>query len=162
MTLLAKPVVKNKCWVVEKDGEKYGSILANDYEVVLVHGNQRERFSNLKMLKDRYNIVLDSASPAKINNTTTSDVYGYPCQGRARNILWEVQKKLPLYTRDAKSKSFFCAGYYVVKLNNIWEGAFCPKLITLNRYPFQGPFNTSEQMLAALAQQQKADHGISV
>jgi len=162
MTLLAKPVVKNRCWVVEKDGEKYGSILANDYEVVLVHGGRRERFPNLKMLKDRYNIVLDLPNTNKASKPVHSDVYGYPCQGKAHNILWEVQKKLPIYTQDDNSKSFYCAGFYIVKLNNVWSEAFCPKLITVNRYPYEGPFKTQEQMQQALIEYQKENHGISV
>ena len=35
MTLLAKPVVKNKCWIVEDDGNKVATILANDHGVTL-------------------------------------------------------------------------------------------------------------------------------
>lgn len=149
MTLLAKNIVKNKCWVVEQDGVKYGTILANEQGVTLVHGNQREKFANLKLLKDKYNIVVDRSKPEKTAKES-HEVYGYPCEHRSHNVLWEVQKRLPIFTKSRKSKSFFCAGYYLVKFNNGWVKSFCPKLITLNRYSFQGPFKTQEEMLEQL------------
>ena len=60
-TLLARTIVKNKCWVVESDGTKVATILANDGNsgVTLVHDGQRERFSSLKLLSARYNIIID-------------------------------------------------------------------------------------------------------
>lgn len=149
MSLLAKSIVKNKCWIVEQDGKKFGTILANEQGVTLVHGNNREHFANLKLLKNKYNIVVDrgvTVKPSKSEHT----VYGYPCEYRAHNPLWEVQKRLPIFTKGSKSKSYFCAGYYIVKFNNGWVKSFCPKLITLNRYPFKGPFKTQDEMLEQL------------
>ena len=145
MSLLAKPIVKNKCWIVEDNGKKYGTILANTAGVVLVKDNQRERFPNLKLLSDRYNIVVDKAKPIK-TITESYGVYGFPCDYNAQNILWDVKHRLPIFTKGSKSKSFFCAGYYIVKFNNGWVKSYCPKLITLNRYEYQGPYETLEEM----------------
>lgn len=145
MTLLAKSIVKNKCWIVEDDGTKVATILANPNGVTLVHNNRREQFSSLKLLSDRYNIVVDKTKPAK-EKKETHEVYGYPCEHNPHNVLWDVKHKLPIFTKGNKSKSFFCAGYYIVKFNNGWVKSYCPKLITLNRYPFQGPFKTREEM----------------
>jgi hypothetical protein len=145
MSLLAKAIVKNKCWVVEDNGKKFGTILSNGTSVTLVHNGQREKFSNLKSLSDRYNIIVDKNPPKKII-TESHKVYDYPCEHKANNILWDVQHRLPIFTKGSKSKSFFCAGYYIVKFNNGWVKSYCPKLITLNRYGFQGPFKTQEEM----------------
>lgn len=149
MALLAKSIVKNKCWLVERDGVKFGAILANEQGVTLVAAGHRERFASLKILKDKYNIVVDTTKSPK-NTAKSHEVYGYPCEYRAHNVLWEVQKRLPIFTKSHKSKSFFCAGYYLVKFNNGWVKSFCPKLITLNRYEYQGPFKTQEDMLEQL------------
>jgi len=145
MSLLAKAIVKNKCWVVEDNGKKFGTILANGTSVILVHDGRREKFSNLKSLSDRYNIIVDKTKPQKVISESYT-VYDYPCEHKANNILWDVQHKLPIFTKGSKSKSFFCAGYYIVKFNNGWVKSYCPKLITLNRYAFQGPFKTQEEM----------------
>lgn len=149
MTLLARSVVKNKCWIVEQDGTKIATILANDSGVTLVLDGQRERFSSLKLLSDRYNIVIDKTKLAKLAKES-HEVYGYPCENKPQNALWDVQHKLPVFTKGSKSKSFFCAGYYIIRFNFGWAKAYCPKLITLNRYPYQGPYTTKEEMQVQL------------
>lgn len=147
MSLLAKQVVKNKCWIVEDNGKKVATILSNPNGVVYVDQKDlhREQFASLKLLSDRYNIIVDKTKPQKAIKEL-HDVYGYPCEYNAQNILWDLQHKLPIFTKGNKSKSFFCAGYYIVKFNNGWVKSYCPKLITLNRYPYQGPYKSQEQM----------------
>ena len=150
MTLLAKAVVKNKCWVVEDHGRQIATILSTPNGVTLVQDGQREKFASFKLLSDRYNIVLDKTKPVKRVPQETHDVYGFPCDYQANNILWDVQHRLPIFTKGTKSKSFFSAGYYIVQFNNGWVKSYCPKLITLNRYPFKGPYKTKEEMQAQL------------
>ena len=147
MTLLAKQVVKNKYWIVEDNGKKVATILSNSNGVVYVDQKDlhRVQFSSLKLLSDRYNIIVDKTKPQKTIKEL-HNVYGYPCDHNAQNILWDVQHRLPIFTKGSKSKSFFCAGYYIVKFNNGWVKSYCPKLITLNRYPYQGPYSSQEQM----------------
>jgi len=50
MSLLAKSIVKNKCWVVEDNGNKIGTILANQKGVVYTHDETKEQFSSFKLL----------------------------------------------------------------------------------------------------------------
>lgn len=145
MSLLAKAIVKNKCWIVEDGGIKVGTILANPKGVVYQHDQKREQFVNLKVLSDKYNIVVDKTKPTKVIKESHM-VYDYPCDYNAQNILWDVRHRLPIFTKGTKSKSFFCAGYYIVQFNNGWVKSYCPKLITLNRYPYQGPFKSQEEM----------------
>jgi hypothetical protein len=56
--------------------------------------------------------------------------------------MYDVRRKIPLFTKSEKSKSVYCAGYYVVKFDKGWVKSFCPKLITLERNDFKGPFKT--------------------
>lgn len=142
---VAKPVIKNKFWVVEDRGQKIATIQAReDGGFVYVHDEQREFFPSVKILKQKYNIKFGSADKTRKENTKT--VYGYPIGGKSYNEVWDVQRRLPIYSKTAKSKSLFCAGYYIIKLNGIWTEHFCPKNITLSRYEFQGPFYTKEEM----------------
>jgi len=150
MTLSAKLIVKNKCWILEDDdGRKIGTIHNNGSSITLVRGNKREEFNSLKKLSDRYNILVDKINPAK-QISESHKVYEYPCDHNAQNILWDIKHRLPIFTKGRKSKSFFCAGYYIVKFNNGWVKSYCPKLITLNRYPYQGPFKSQEEMIEKL------------
>lgn len=142
---VAKPVIKDKFWVVEDRGQKIATIQArDDGGFVYVHDEQREFFPSVKILKQKYNIKFGSADKTKKENLKT--VYGYPITGKSYNEVWDVQRKLPIYSKTAKSKSLFCAGYYLIKLNGLWVGHYCPKNITITRYEYQGPFKSKEDM----------------
>lgn len=147
--LIAKPVVKNKFWVVEESGNKIATIQArDDGGYAYVHDELREYFPSVKNLKQKYNIKFGSADKIKKENVKT--VYGYPITGRAYNQVWDIQKKLPIFSKTLKSKSFFCAGYYLINLNQEWVEHFCPKNLTVSRYKYIGPFKTREEMRKTL------------
>lgn len=144
--LKAKPVVKDKFWIVEQDGEKVATIQAvEEGGFVYVHDDRREQFDTVHLLKNRLNIKFDRATVKKIVKVKEHEVYGWPADCKPHNKLYDVSRKLPIYTKAAKSKSYFCAGFYIVKLSNWWTAEYCPKLITLQRYEFAGPYHTVEQ-----------------
>lgn len=150
--LIAKPVVKNKMWIVESEGGiKVGNIMAVDEGgVVYLHNDQREMFPSIKLLSKHYNIEFVKAEKPKKVKQDVYDVYGFPTNSAPNNEVLDVQRYLPIYTKGSKSKSFFCAGYYIIKFSSTWVRAYCPKLITLNRYEYQGPFKTQERMVEAM------------
>lgn len=151
--LIAKPILKNKYWIVEAEGNKVGTIQAIDDEggFVYVHDESRERFATIKLLSKSHNILFDSSSSKKDKSTADShEVYGFPVTNKPWNMLWDVKHQFPVFTKTSKSKSFYCAGYYIIKFNNGWVKSYCPKFITLNRYDFQGPFKSKQEMQDAL------------
>jgi hypothetical protein len=149
--MIAKPVVKNKMWIVESSGTKVGNIMTVDEGgVVYIHDNEREQFPSIKILQKKYNIEFVKAEKPKKVKQDVYDVYGFPTNSAPNNEVLDVQRYLPIYTKGAKSKSFFCAGYYIIKFSSTWVRAYCPKLITLNRYEYQGPFKTQERMVEAM------------
>ena len=148
--LIAKPVVKNKFWVVEEQGNKIATIQAvDDGTFVYVTNERRERFPTIKNLSKQYSIVFDKPKK-KATVNTGNQIYGYPTSSKPYNELYDVVRKLPVYTKLSKSKSYYCAGYYVVNYDNHWVKEYCPKLITLNRYPFCGPYRSNDEAVAKL------------
>ena len=145
----AKPVVKNKFWVVEEDGHQVGTIQAVPDGVVLVQGSLREKFASLKLLTSKHNIKVARASKqTQVKNT----VYDYPCDVKPFNPIYDVRLKLPLYTKEAKSKSYYCAGYYLVNIEGTWITEYCPKKIVLSRHEFYGPFTNKDTLNECLKQ----------
>lgn len=143
--LKALPVVKNKFWIVERDGEKIATIQAVDEGgFVFVDKEKRQPYASVRSIKNKLNIVFDK--PEKSKQEAGNEVYGFPTSTKAYNCLYDVSKRLPIYTKNAKSKSYFCAGHYAVKFNNSWTKTFCPKLITLQRYDFVGPYKTKTEL----------------
>lgn len=147
--LKARPVVKNKFWIVEQDGQKVATIQAVDEGgFVFVDKEKRQPYASVRSIKNKLNIVFDK--PSKPKQEVGNEVYGFPTSTKSYNCLYDVSKRLPIYTKNAKSKSYYCAGHYAVKFNNSWTKAFCPKLITLQRYDFLGPYKTKAELDTAL------------
>lgn len=147
---IAKPVVKNKFWVVEDQGEKVATIQAReDGGFVYVHDDQREYFPSVTVLKKKYNIRFGRAKALR-HPVKENCVYGYPVTSKVFNQVYDIKRKLPIYSKSLKSKSLYCAGYYLIKINQAWCLQFCPKNITLNRYQFQGPFYTEQEAKNAI------------
>lgn len=157
--LIAKPIVKNKFWVVENQGEKIATIQAREGGgYVYVHDDSREFYSSTKDIKQKLNIKFDGQ--IKKRKEPDSQVYGYPIKGKGYNKIFDVKKKIPVYTKTLKSKSCFCAGYYIVKINQQWTEKFCPKTIYLNRYEFFGPYYNKDDAQKKLKEEnEKLNHG---
>ena len=144
---IARPIVKNKFWVVEHRGTKIATIQAvEDGSFVYVHDDLREKFTSIKILSKQYDIMFDKPTKKVVKAVAGNHIHGYPTQAKPHNELYDVTRKLPVYTKTAKSKSYFCAGYYIIKFDSHWAKSYCPKLITLNRYPFCGPYSSQEEM----------------
>lgn len=154
MSLLAKNLVKDRLWIVEKDGHKVASILGNENNkrVTWVTNKKRENYASLKILSDRYDVTFDKSSK-KEPKPEINEVHGYPTAFKVHNPLYDIRHRLPVFTKTRKSRSFYCAGYYLVKFNNGWVKSYCPKFITLNRYEYQGPFVTEQEMKDQLRKQ---------
>lgn len=145
MTLiLAKPVIKNQYWILKQGDEKIGNIEANDSGYTVKINNATQTFKTISMVKQRVGIAFEPM-PARTVPRRTDSVHGYPAGCRVFNPMYEVRQHLPLFTKSAKSKSWHAAGWYRIYQNRRWHQVQSPKLITLQRYPYQGPFHSQEQ-----------------
>ena len=145
MTIEAKPVVKNKYWIVEDDGRKIATIQAAEDGVVLVQDNHRLKYPSIKVLGTAHNIRFVRGQRAQ--TASVDSVYDYPCRTVPYNAIYDLKLRLPLYTSSRKSKSYYCAGYYLVNNGTEWTTVFAPKKILLTRNQFLGPFKTEKDML---------------
>jgi hypothetical protein len=146
----AKSIVENKFWILEEDnGQRVGTISVKNDSVTAVIGNDSHTFKNLNELAKRYNVSFNKrAKPAKPN--LDMEVYDFPTAHTPHNALWHVERKLPIYTKTSKSNSYHCAGYYIIKFEHGWVKSFSPKLITLQRYEYKGPFKSKLEMMEQL------------
>lgn len=150
----AKPIIDGKFWIVESiNGTKVGVLKITDqHKYVFSSKDTVQTFDSKKKLVDQFGKNFFVKLP-----TTTStvpkdhDVQGYPTICEPHNSMFDVRKHLPLFTKSNKSKSVFCAGYYIIKFEKGWVKSFCPKLITIERYPFEGPFKTELEMKQRLS-----------
>ena len=144
MTLVAKPVIDKQFWILQEDNRKIGNVEACQGGYQIRINNQVTQFKTIRMLQQRVDIKFEHI-PKTVQHKKGHEVHGYPTAGRAHNGIWDVPNRLPLYTKTAKSKSWYAAGWYAVKQGRHWETIQDPKLIVLKRYLYQGPFYTKEE-----------------
>jgi len=151
--LQAKPIIDDKFWIIEQNGVKCATLRKND-DNRFVMSNE----SGVRIFKDKKSLTTEFGSDffvAKIvkpaDNAEPLEVHGFACSTKPHNSMFDIKKKLPLFTKSLDSKSLYCAGYYIIKFDKGWVKSFCPKLITLQRYPYQGPFKTEMEMKQVLS-----------
>jgi hypothetical protein len=150
MTIKAKPIVADKFWIVEENGQKIGTIQSSHLGIVFTKkDSSKERFSTLKLFSDKYNVSFDTEKPKK-DKETEFFIYDFPCKTEPFNAGYNVTKQLPLYSKRENSISYYCAGWYLVKFKYGWSKTMNPKFITLQRNEYIGPFKTKMEMLEQL------------
>ena len=152
MEFVDKPVLEDKFWILEDNGQKVGTIRSNENGVVLTVGKENHSFKRLEELKQKMKVSFTGKELVN-KEKEEYDVHGYPCKTKPFNGLYDLKRKLPLYTKTEDSQSFFTAGYYCIEFENGWVPAYCPKLITLGRNNYLGPFKTKLEMTEILRKQ---------
>jgi hypothetical protein len=146
--LVAKPIIKDQYWVVTDGEKKVGNVQANSvgYEVIL--NGSTLQFNNTKDIIKKTNITFQ---PVKSNKTKVEMPYPeYPTTARTYNNMFDVRRKLHIFTKTKKSKCYHAAGYFVINQNEKKQVFFCPKYIFIQRYDYVGPFKTEDEAKALL------------
>jgi len=151
--LHAKPIIDDKFWIVEQNGVKCATLRKNeDDRFVMSNENGTKVFNNKKSITDQFGEDFFRAKIIKgADGAGDKEVHGFPCGTPPYNAMYDIKRKLPLYTKSLDSKSLYCAGYYIIRFDKGWVKSFCPKFITLQRYEFSGPYKTDLEMKQALA-----------
>jgi hypothetical protein len=155
MNAVAKVVIPNKSWIVEDEGIKLGTLNKEKKGFSFYRRGEKVDLKDSKEVEMRFGVALFEESISKVQKSTVKktvdlNVYDYPTASKPHNPVYNIVKKLPIYAKSGKSKSLYCAGYYVIQFRKGWVKSFCPKLITLERYPYQGPFKTETEMRSVL------------
>lgn len=139
---IARPIVNGKFWVIKKDEQKIGSVEKdnNGYFVTTKNGNAR--FKTLKNLRNATQINFEEGKERI--KYPENQVNGFPTDVKPYNGVYNIQTRLPVYTKEKKSKSWFAAGYYMLTIGRKTKVVFCPKLILLERYGYFGPVKEAD------------------
>ena len=141
-TLIAKPIIKNQYWVITNGKEKVGNVVASGsgYELK-IHG-ATSYFDSTKTIQKQANIEFQAA-PNKAKKELAFSPF--PTTNKVHNSILDVKRKLHLYTKTAKSKCFYVAGWFLVQQGSSFEPIFCPKYIFIQRYKYTGPYKTEAE-----------------
>jgi hypothetical protein len=153
MDIHAKPIVDGVLWIVEQDGVRVGTLHKKENNHYMFSTKQGEMFFSRRsdLVKQFGKEFFLKETDKDISKLEDFECHGYPTKWKPHKSMYNIRKKLPLFTKSNQSKSLFCAGHYIIKFPKNWVRSFCPKLITIERYPFTGPFKTEEEAKEALA-----------
>jgi hypothetical protein len=152
MTIKAKPILKNRFWVVEDEGKRIGTLSWNEDKYIFSNPKETVFLDNRKQINVKLGEKIEWGKIEDSRKKTGDlSVNRYPTSVYPYNSMYDVKRKLPLFTKSEKSKSVYCAGYFIIKFDKGWVKSFCPKLITVERYVNRGPFKTELEMRQELS-----------
>lgn len=156
MSTTAKTLIPNKTWIVEDKGIKIGTLVREKIGYSFLRKGSKIKLNNLSEVKSKFGseIFNDLTNIIK-KKVEILSIYEFPCRTKPYNPIYDIKKKLPIYAKNLKTKGLYCAGYYIIFYSKGWVKSFCPKLVTLEKYPYQGPYKTEEEMKIALTQANK-------
>lgn len=146
MTVVAKPVVDKKFWILTENDVKVGNVEALNEGFELRMSNTVVHYDTVEHIQQNLNVVFEI--PKVYQKPSLDEVHGYPVNSRPYNPVWDITQRIPMFTLEKKSTCWIAAGWYRIKKNNVTTVTMCPKLIILQRYGYEGPFRTREEALA--------------
>lgn len=146
--LIAKPIIKDQYWVVTDGERKVGNVQANNAGFEVMLNGSTLQFNNTTDIKKKTKIRFE---PVKSNKSKVEMPYPeYPTTTKTYNNIFDIKRKLHLFTKTTKSKCYHAAGWFVIDQNGQNQVIFCPKYIFIQRYSYQGPFKTESEALSSL------------
>jgi hypothetical protein len=156
MTIKAKPILKDKFWIIENNGNNVGTLSACDEQFMYTCDTGSKMYTSTSQLYKDLGGKISWAESISDHDVKEKIAYSFPTSTQPYNTIYDVKNKLALFTKSDKSKSLYCAGYYIIQFEKGWVKSFCPKLITVQRYNFRGPFKTEIEMRLELANATKS------
>lgn len=141
-TLIAKPVVKNQFWIVTDGEKKVGNVIAEGSGFDVKLNGSVAHFKNTSAIKKQTSIEFESINKKTKPDTTFTE---YPTTSKVYNSVFDIKRKIHLYTKTPKSKCYYAAGYYILYQGSEPVVTFCPKYIFVQRYKYEGPFKTENE-----------------
>ena len=143
--IIAKPVIPNQFWILKENDQKVGNIEIGPSGFSVKIGDQVQSYKSINTIKQKIKINFESVAIVSTDSAEIRNVHGFPTSSHAYNAIFDVKHQVPLWTKEARSKSWYSAGWYRIKQGRRWTTELCPKLITLQRYPYEGPFHTKKE-----------------
>jgi len=145
--------ISDVAWLVRQGDKRLG----------ILNQNVQERYtyingSDFITFKNKSEVIKHFGNTALFNNKVDKPVcvqdtffvkgheIDYPQPFVVDNNHPDYRDDLPLYTKIENSDVYYAAGYYCINFSMGWKHARGPKLTTLLKYGYEGPFKTEIEM----------------
>lgn len=152
--------ITEKSWIVvgESNETKIGLLTELMSKYTLLMRGKKITFLNKQELNRYFNQdVFNKSVETEYESETKIEYYvkGYPVNYDKPIEIYKSESGLPLYSKKEQSDVLYSAGYYCINFPKNWMPSFCPKLSTLERYGYVGPFKTKSEMKSNLTKQRR-------
>lgn len=149
MNLKAKPIIKNEFWVVTDGNKKVGNVIAEGSGFDVKIGNNIQHFDSKKQIEKKVQIEFEAIPKPVKEAEPLFSVYP-TSKNRTYNHMYDVKRKLHLFTETPKSKCYHAAGWFAMKQGDEFTPVLCPKYIFVQRYEYMGPFKTESEVNSSI------------
>lgn len=154
-----KPITDKSWLVLADEGLERIALLSEQHtKFVLISKDAKTTFENKEEVKmffaeDVFSNVVETSKEDEVEYY----IKGYPVDF---NKPFEADSEdkindLPMYTKTETSDVMYVAGYFCLDFPKNWMPAYCPKLATLDKYGYKGPFKTEREMKFQLSKLRK-------
>lgn len=153
--------VTDSAWIVKQDDTPVG-ILNRDVQdrFVYTSGKTSWSFDSDNQVEEHFNNarLFDNSDTITMTEPRVF-VKGYEIFQDDPELIDDDDPRavdgLPLYLKKPGSDIIYAAGYYAVLFSRGWTRGFHPKLSTLTKYGYEGPWKTKEEAQARIKQLNK-------
>lgn len=140
----AKPVIKDKFWIVKDDSINIATVEKRKEEYVVIVENQKHVYQSQNQINEYFKENIFDNTPKKEQTPVKQnfDIDGYSAKVKPHNIQWF--DTIPTYTKTSTSSDRYCAGFYGVRFEGGVFFSNNPKLSTITEkcIDFIGPYKT--------------------
>lgn len=151
-----KHLTENSWLVLTADGFDRIGLLAEQREnFIFIANDTKEYFGSKDELIEFFGSdVFATAEGVVTEETAEYFVRGFPVEVEPVEITVEGCD-LAVYKKREASKVIYAAGYFCFEYPTGWVASHCPKLSTLEKRPYKGPFKTEKEMKFILSRARK-------
>ena len=149
-----KVVLKDKFWILQRDGASVGTMRIETDHVSVMLDEKHSKYTSIEDAKS--SLGVGEIVAVKTSVGQMQGVLGYPTDlEEVYNI--KEEQGLPCYTKNKNSSVLHAAGWYGMHRNGLHAEAFCPKLNTLQNYPYIGPYKNQTDLRVAMTSWKRND-----
>jgi hypothetical protein len=159
--------ISDVAWLVHQGNERVGLLnkgVQEDY--TFISGKNLVNFQNEDQVIQHFgNLTLfEEQNQEPITTADKCYIRGYEVKYEDPYVLErghpDYRDDIPLYAKIEGSSVYYAAGHYCINFGQAWKTANCPKLSTLTKYGFEGPWREAwpaRQRMRDLNKQKKND-----
>jgi hypothetical protein len=105
-------------------------------------------FSTTKSIEKDVRLVFEN--PVTSDKDAEIPFAHWPTDSETFNNVYDVRRKMHVYTKTPTSKCYHAAGYFNIVVENVKQTMLSPKYLYIQRYVYDGPYRTLSEALDAL------------